>query len=262
MTEKRPSSNNVKRGTRSQKKTEKGRLAVSPGAFEPLFNALSNCPPWLLKFGCENSGQTTAFVETQQFCIDLKQALTCFYAGLPLPSYKNKDYESLVMLKLSEYLRLHEVISFGWAFLTEVPFNTPGELLKEITSREAEFMFRQSQARWKDFTPGAYREESKFLGQLERKGLSGETFSLTEKSRLKGQLAKKNAQRVNPELLYLQNWCIEELEHAKNPTRQLKAALKAYKVAVGDIEEFLASYYHERKKRRGFQIVKGVRSIA
>ena len=107
-------------------------MTTPPADFKPLSNALSACPPLPLLSTCENADQSDAYIGYQKIFVDLNQSLICYFGGLPLPTYTDKGYQSLIRLQLSAYLKLYEVIFFGWKYLPKKVSESPGDFLQEI----------------------------------------------------------------------------------------------------------------------------------
>lgn len=228
-------------------------------ALMPLSKALHGCPPLSLLWTCQNSDQATAFTGVQGFYIDLRQSLLCFFAGLPPPAHIDKKYESGLSLQLAVYLRLYEVIFFGWKYLNLPPEATPSSLLEEIIKRDAIFIFKQSQSRFKTFSPKKFREDESFVRSLESLVNSGKPLSLIQRRQAKALITKGRSQRVEEGLQSLKHQCLDCLKNVRPMPPQLRSALKSYEIADRALGDYVLGYYHPRKKRKGHQTIKGRR---
>jgi hypothetical protein len=231
----------------------------SQGALIPISEALDGCPPSFLLLTCQNSDQATAFTGVKQTYTDLRHSLLCFFSGLPLPTHIDKKYQSALRLQLAIYIRLYEVLSHGWEYLNLPPEATPGSLIEEIIKREAIFIFKQSQARFKTFSPKTFCEDERFVRSLENLVNSGKSLSLIQIKRAKALIAKGKSQRVEEELQSLKDQCLYCLENVSPMPPELRLALKTYEIAVREIEDHVLSCFHPRKKVKGYQTVKGRR---
>jgi hypothetical protein len=228
-------------------------------ALIPISKALHGCPPLSLLWTCQNSDQASAFTGIQGFYTDLRQSLLCFFTGLPLPTHIDKKYQSGLRLQLAVYARLYEVLSFGWEYLNLPQEATPSSLLEELIKREAIFIFKQSQARFKTFSPDTFCKDERFVRSLESLVNSGKPLSLIQIKQAKALITKGRSQRVEEKLQTLKYQCLDCLENIRPIPPELRSALKAYKVAEREIEDYVLGCYHPRKKATGFQVIKGKR---
>lgn len=232
-------------------------IKIPPAAFKPLSNALSDLPPLLLFFTCKNADQSNAYVRYQQMFVDLKQSLLCYFGGLPLPTYMDKGYQSVLRLQLSTYLRLYEVIAFGWEYLPANSYESPGDLLQEIITRESVFLFKQCQARYSSFSPKNTRTDEYFVRSLETSAKLGKKITPVQKQKVRAMVINGQSQRVSADLEDLKHQCIDTLKSMKKMPPEVRASLRAYEQAIDERGAYILAYYHPRKNRKGHQVVKG-----
>ena len=228
---------------------------------------LGGLPPELYLQYCKSEDQIIHWYELRRHYCLLNQSFQEYFSGKAESQYyklNEKDREIYTLLR-DFYLKFYQLVQFCWRSI-EQEFHergkslktfasSPGEALIRVLENDAAAFFQVCLLPYYKWTPSEsrnLREQDRRLQARCSRDKPDETLSRDIE-----QYQKRLYRATQPflELLAFREICVDVCQQQKSSAA--KKYLKEYRIAKSELDSELHSLFHPRKKRRGWEYVRG-----
>jgi hypothetical protein len=229
-----------------------------------ILTRLVHIPPDEYLAYCDTVDRLECYIEIKTVYTALMIRFQSVWMGQKVLDFPGIDSEFLTLFQ-REHMRFYELIQNGWGEI-EAEFDrkgidlstyatSPGHAFCQVLIDQATAVFAPCVEAYYRSSPERHRKWRALVNSISKETDSQNKIALEKKLEVMNKQEPKHIRAyMTPKLVF-----IDICREASKRNKGLKAYLRDYDQAVGDLNALVESQHHPRKHVKGWQIDKGTR---